>query len=143
MGQAYVLCRLFMELEHLYSVLQNEKAFFNERQQKRHHRSRHNSDPLMMHQMEDSDAHNNMWTKIRSLQGGVSPTNISNTQNRETLPFSNQESSNYFEREHLHGHGTANLVDNSQFELDLIASNVHYDDVLLQVKLAELIYSMT
>ena len=92
MGQAYVLCRLFMELEHLYSVLQNEKAFFNERQQKRHHRSRHNSDPLLKHQVKDSGAHNNIQAKIRSQQAGVSVTNLSNMQNSETFPLLYQES---------------------------------------------------
>ena len=68
------------------------KPFFTERQQKRHHKSRHNHDPLMMHQMEDSGAHNNKWVKIRSQEGCVTSTNPSNTQNRVTFPFSNQES---------------------------------------------------
>ena len=60
-----------------------------------------------------------------------------------TFPFSNQENQNYFEREHLHVLGTADLVVNSQFKLDLVASTLHKDDVLFQVKLAELISSMT
>jgi hypothetical protein len=66
----------------------------------------------------------------------------SNTQNSVTFPFSNQESQNYFEREYLHGIDTAYLVANSQCKLDLVAPNLHKDDVLLQVKLAELISSM-
>ena len=60
-----------------------------------------------------------------------------------TFPFSNQENQNYFERDHLHALGTADLVVNSQFKLDLVASTLHKDDVLLQVKLAEIISSMT
>ena len=119
------------------------KPFFTERQQKRHHKSRHNHDPLMMHQMEDSGAHNNKWVKIRSQEGCVTSTNPSNTQNRVTFPFSNQESWNYFEREHLHGLGTAYQYANSQFKLDLVAPNLHKEDVLLQAKLAELISSLT
>ena len=60
-----------------------------------------------------------------------------------TFPFSNQESQNYFERDHLHGLGTAYLVANSQFKLNLVAPNLHKEDILLKVKLAELISSMT
>ena len=60
-----------------------------------------------------------------------------------TFPFSNQESQNYFERDHLHGLGTAYLVANSQFKLDFVPPSLHKDDVLLQVKVAELISSMT
>ena len=96
-----------------------------------------------MHQMEDSGAHNNKWAKIRSQQRGVSATNPSNMQNSVTFPFSNQESWNCFEREHLDGLGTAYLVANSQFKLDLVAPNLHKDGVLLQGKLAELVSSMT
>jgi hypothetical protein len=124
-------------------VLQGEKNIFTERQQKRHHKSRHISNPLMMYQMEDTGAHNNKQGKIMSQQGGVSATNPSNAQNRVTFPFSNQESQNYFEKEHLHGLCTAYLATNFPFKLDLIAPNLHNDDVLLQVKLAELISSMT
>ena len=83
------------------------------------------------------------WARIRSQQGGVSATNSSNTQNSVTFPFSNQESCNYFEREHLHGLGKAYLVANSQFKLNLVAPNLHKEDILLKVKLAELISSMT
>ena len=64
-------------------------------------------------------------------------------QNSETFPLLYQESWNYFEREHQHGLGTAYLVANSQFNLDLVAPNLHNDDDLLQVKPVELISSMT
>jgi hypothetical protein len=73
----------------------------------------------------------------------VSATYPSYSQNSLTFPFSNQGSCIYFERKHLHGLGTSYLVANSQFKLDLISPNLHKDDVLLQVKLAEITSSMT